>query len=90
MQDNQEKEPSTDTVQGTREYKKKTKSRSVHVRFEVDKLALGQVSLTAGLLRVSPANIILPILHIQSSSPCRHYQKEKWSKPVNLPESREN
>jgi len=36
--------------------------RSVHVRFVVDKVALGQVFLR--VLRYSPVSIILPIFHI--------------------------
>jgi hypothetical protein len=39
-------------------------SRSVHVGFVVDKVALGQVFLL--VLRFCPVSIILPLLHIHS------------------------
>jgi hypothetical protein len=41
--------------------------KPVHMEFVVDKLAVGQIFLQAGLLRVSPVILIQPVLHIRIS-----------------------
>ena len=59
-------------------------SRPVHVRFMVDRVALGQVSIR--VLRFPPVSIIPPMLRIYLST-CCFYQKDRRAKPGSLPNS---